>query len=548
MPAGSALDMLRQLQQQLGSGQIARGATSSLDSAGLGALRPRQFYSTPFDEQALRMQLMQRILGGFGAQLPQSGFAGFDPFTGSFRSGREGLGGFTGQDIPGLISRETIGDTTSMPSGDGFPKTGVLGRRDIGGMQSRSTSGLAPDIAGDITRFDLGLIGSATGGGFSADGATPDIFTTGGMTTGQMPVEGFGFGLPDMPRGGLDAIDRQIPLDPRIQAQLPVGARPTGVQYSDSGRTGIRFEAPFEQMTNPGAAGFQQAPDGSFVTAPSAAPGLPELDANTRQSLNAMTQSQLGQLDIDFQQQRQGLINDLFSKGMQGSSVGGDLGGKLLFGRGQLMNEVLGQAAEREMAIRQQLFAAQQAKDATRPTFGGGGGGGIRSMQGVAGDMSASPGSFDALSFDQKMALADLGLRQEQTRGQLGLGGRELDIRQLLGQGELGLGRSGQEQAMLQFLMGQGLERQRLAGGLASSERGRMTDFTSGREQLFGSIGQQQAQIEAQRRSFMSQLLGGLAGGALSLGSAALTGGIPLGSIFGGGGAGHSLGGMFSGG
>lgn len=481
MPRASAIEQFR---DQLFGGDIARRGVQGLESAGLGALRPKQFFRTPFDEQLLRQQLMSQILGGLGfgaypgAQDLFGGGFEFDPFSGGLRTNPFDKTSDIIPPGPPQLGGDMI---TPQPLGSDVQVGPFRGRNPF--QRQRGEISISDELPSTFP---------VSGGGLYRPPSIEDLFSQ--------------FGA-------------RIPATPETQSQLPVGANPLGVSQARTAEgsfPAIAFSAPTESVINPGAAGLSPTGQGGFAPWQLGMAGLPDIDPATRNILDQLTQNQITQTDLDFQTQRQALLNDLFGRGMNASTIATDAGGRLLYGRQQIMSDILAQRAERELQMRQQAKADLMKQGAGRlgGGFGGGSGG---SLTGFAGDTS----SLDALSFEQKLALQELGLKQQQLAQEGALGGRELDIRQLLGMGELGLGRSGQQQDLLRFLMGQGLERQRLAGGLAQGEMGRMTDYISGLGQLGGSLAQSQAQIDAQRRSMLSRILGGAAslGGSLLGGS-----------------------------
>lgn len=453
-----AQKMITGLQGQIGSGQIAGQAISGLDQAGLGAINPRRFFSTPTDESFLRSAVLGQVLGRFGAgPLPMPGEGTTDKFT----------GGYSGPILGGGL----------LPPGP-------------------------PQIGGEFT--DIGRAGEGT-------------ITRGGAPLYQAPSRDDIF----------TRFGGRIPTTSDTQSQLPVGSQIGGslpIQGAGGTTPGIVFSAPIDQVINPGAAGLSMT--GQDLTGLQVRQGgLPQLDAGTRQALDAMTQTQVDTLNRDFGSQRQDLLNNLFGRGINNSTIAADAGGRLLFGRQDALNQITGQAAERELGLRQQLFQAELEKAKSRGILGGGGGGGFGgTLSGIAKDTS----SLDPLTFEQKLQLEELGLKQAELAQQGSLGGRELDIRQLLGLGDMGLRGQGMDQDLLQFILGQGLQRQQGAAGLRSQDLGRLTDYAQGITGIQAGLTQQQAQQEAARRGILGQILGGVA----SIGGSILGG--PLGGALGG--------------
>jgi hypothetical protein len=234
------------------------------------------------------------------------------------------------------------------------------------------------------------------------------------------------------------------------------------------------------------------------------------------------------------------MLQDLFGRGMNASTAATDAGGKLLTGRSTAMNQILGQKAQAELALRQQLME-QIGSKAQAGAFRGGANlpGGMGGSDSPAAGMLSSvlhdiSGSDRALNFDQRMQQADMELRRAALEQQGALGGRGLDIQQLLGLGGQDIQRQGMGQDLMSQLLGMGLQRQQSAAGLQSSEAARMQQYLMGQQSLMGGLGSQQAQMEAQRRSLLSQILGGVASMGGSLLGGAMSGGLGLSQIFSG--------------
>lgn len=80
---------------------------------------------------------------------------------------------------------------------------------------------------------------------------------------------------------------------------------------------------------------------------------LAQLDPQTLEMLNAIKQAQIGELDLSFQENKEGLLKDLFGRGMQNSSVALDQGGQLAYGRDQLARQIGADAAQRQIGLQQ---------------------------------------------------------------------------------------------------------------------------------------------------------------------------------------------------
>lgn len=543
MGISQAQQMLQQLQQQLSNPAFAQQAMSGLAGAGLGAQNPAQFYSTPFDEQVLRQAVLGRVLGYYGS--PQMGSVG-NPFG-------------IGRGIPIDPFTGGMGQTPDwMQSGFGskydWKQAGKP--RDMA-MQPYGLGGDAQQQFGEgDSRMQLGggLLGGAFGGvgqlGPARQGRIEDTF-------GQFNPQGIeqgGFQVPQNfnPQNPFDffgLMGSQNPNVPALQNDYV------------SQFTNALSNAMVQSGANNPTSGFTNIPINFSGFGPARQAGFPGLDAGSRQSLDAITQGQLGQADLDFNSQRQQLLNQMFGNGLNQSTVAADAGGRLLYGRQQALNEIMGQAGQREMDARKALLDQQTALIKA----GGGGGGGINFLGGgglntpgldggiignLAGNLrmqQAAPqdamnvlqgfmgkSSPVPLNFEQQMQLADMQLKQAQLaqQGQLGFG--QLGLQQQLGLGSQGLEGQQLQQQLLQFILGQGLQRQQSAAGFTQSDLARMQQYLSGQQQLFGGIGQQSAQLEAQKKSFLSQLMGGILGGASALlpglGSIGQAGGF--GSIF----------------
>lgn len=80
---------------------------------------------------------------------------------------------------------------------------------------------------------------------------------------------------------------------------------------------------------------------------------LPTLDPETMASLQAMTDASRGAVDMQYETDKQALLNDLFGRGMQRSTIALDQGGRLDYGHAQAIRQALADAATRELGARQ---------------------------------------------------------------------------------------------------------------------------------------------------------------------------------------------------
>lgn len=536
MPAGNAINMLQQLMQQLQSDSFATNAMNQLSGAGLGKLKPKKFFSTPFDEQILRSAVLGNVLGfyggnqGLGVGNPFAALFGgnFDPFTGGqrepfFMQGQNQNGNFpVGErfDIPAPRNNNSNGFT-------GVPDIGTFMPAPPGAQQNpmQNLSGLPDDLFANIMGFSSPQQMQGQQNGWGGVPTEFDFMQSGGNMLPYTQA-----GNPVLQQGGNDFLYNQMSGNPEIN---PV----TGQQFRPFRSGAQTFDQLYQQLgINPqlNYSDFQGAIDPlsgqpnlirmlqmQQNAANSSGGMLPELNQSTRNQLDQIYNPMFGQINMQFDQDRERLLNDLFGRGMNASSAATDAGGRLLFGRDQVTAQLMGERAREELALRQKL-----QEDMVKAGAGGGspfgfsGGGGVGTNIGPGfSALNAVLTEIDPMrtdrpiNFEQQLALQDQALKRMQIQGQLGLGGRELDIQRELGLGNLGLGRQELGQGLLQFLLGQGMQRQQLAGGMAQNEMSRLMQYLMGQQQLIGGLGQNAAQIESQRRSMLGNILGGIMGG-----------------------------------
>lgn len=82
---------------------------------------------------------------------------------------------------------------------------------------------------------------------------------------------------------------------------------------------------------------------------------LPQLDASTQGQLNNITRANTGQIDQQFGDAKKALLQDLFSRGLNTSTVALDQGGRLAYGRDQLTQQEQANAANRQIGLQQNV-------------------------------------------------------------------------------------------------------------------------------------------------------------------------------------------------
>lgn len=81
-------------------------------------------------------------------------------------------------------------------------------------------------------------------------------------------------------------------------------------------------------------------------------PGLPTLDAATSAQLDAIRAGDEAGIETQFQEDRQSLLENLFGKNVQESTIATDATGRLLFGRDQLSAQAAAADAQRRLDVR----------------------------------------------------------------------------------------------------------------------------------------------------------------------------------------------------
>lgn len=478
MPIGQAQDMLTQLMQQLMSGGFAQQSSDQLGQMGAGKINAKKMFREDPATEQMRQAVMSRVLGYYGG----GGMSGGNPIMG------------------GMLPDTTIG----------------------GGMQ--------PAV--------MPKTGITTGGGFQFPGYEGGLGATGGsdiLTYGGQPSDTIAKGM-----GNPNVGDAQLQDAMSGQGYRPFPNGASSVDdmisqlWSQQGGQGQQALNPQQQQ--------QQAQQSIFQ----GAGALPELGGSAQNQLNQMFQPQMDQMNMDFDQQKTGMLESLFGKGMAQSTPATDAAGKLLYGRSSAMNQITGQKAQAELQMRQQLMdqLSKMNPNQLSAMSGGGGGGGMVPPNAYGGTqdgaltsaiMGQMQGMDRPMNFDQAMQMKKLQLDRDQLtqQGQLGFGG--LDLQRLLGLGSQGLQQQGMGQDLMMQMLGLQQQGRQSQAGLASSEAARLQQFLLGQQGMQAGIGQQQAQMEAQKKSLLSSILSGVLGGGLSLAGSALTGGIPIGSMFGGG-------------
>lgn len=495
MPAGQAVSMLQQLMQQLMGGQMASQSMASLDAQGLGKVNAKKLFRTPEDEMGLRSAVLNQVLGryygggGMSGGNPQGGGIQTMPFNPQ-------QGG-----LPDITTRGPMDQTIHRggPILDTNPNYSVAG--DQGGIYKGGDPNYIP-----------------TGPPQMQGGMLPDLTTYGQPNPNMAPDAFSGQGYQPF-QGGAQSVDQMIQQ----------------IWDQQQGQRGI----------NPGQGGPPQL-GGGVQYGPGM--GLPGLDPNTQNQINSIYQPQMDQMNLDFEQQKQGLLQNLFGRGMQASTAATDAGGKLLYGRSSAMNQIQGQKAQAELEQRNKIMDLMSKAGGLGGAGGGGFGGSVggyvppNMFGGGTADSAISSsimqqmqGMDRPMNFEQAMQMKQLQLQRDQLsqQGALGFGG--LGLQRELGLGSQGLQGQGLEQDFLSQLLGMGQARQSSQAQLQQADLARLQQYLLGQQGMAVGVGQQQAQTEAQRQSTLSRILQGVLGGGLSLASGALTGGLGLGQIFTGG-------------
>lgn len=187
-----------------------------------------------------------------------------------------------------------------------------------------------------------------------------------------------------------------------------------------------------------------------------------------RDDLDAITRAQLSEQELAGGEARMALLEDLFGRGVQRSSIAADEAGRFQFGQDVLKNQILAQGAQRQLDE------------------------GFRRL-GLGGELALGAGSL-GVNF--------LNARNQNQNARIGL---------------------------LNQLFGQGLQRDVASEEIAAGERRRVQQDVQSRENQLIDLASQRGGVQAQRKSFVQQLLPALAGFA----SFAIPGGGSLGGALG---------------
>ena len=241
----------------------------------------------------------------------------------------------------------------------------------------------------------------------------------------------------------------------RLRAQLlsSVGGDGTGANTNQAGINDI-----IQRLI-----GVQQTTAGT--------PQLATLDAGAQGSLDAISRANQAAFDLRRQQAQNELLQGLFGSGTAQSTIALDQAGRLNYGQDALQAQLLSDAAQRELGLRNTIS--------------------------------------DRL-------LANLGL-QTQTLGQAG--GLAVNA------GELGSRDAQLRASLLDSVLGRGFQRE--AGNVAvnQAERARAFNQDQFRQSLLSNLGNQTAALQSQRQSPLGKVLNA----GLSLASFALPGGGTIG-------------------
>lgn len=199
-------------------------------------------------------------------------------------------------------------------------------------------------------------------------------------------------------------------------------------------------------------------------------PQLANLDAGAQGSLDAITRANQEKLRLQQEQQRNELVQNLFGSGTAQSTIALDQGGRLNFGQGQLQSQLLADAAQRELGLRNDV---------------------------------------------SNRALQSLGL-QGQTLGTAG--GLQTQA------GQLGQQGASLRSSLLDSILGRGLQRDVTGAGFTEAERQRAFNQDQFRQSLLSNLGQQTAGFQGQRTNPLTNILNA----GLSLASSLVPGGALL--------------------
>lgn len=200
-------------------------------------------------------------------------------------------------------------------------------------------------------------------------------------------------------------------------------------------------------------------------------PNLANLDPAAQSSLNAITQANQEALNLQQQEARNQLTQNLFGSGTAQSTIALDQAGRLNFGQGQLQSQLLSDAAQRELGLRTDVSN--------------------RALQslGLQGNILGTAGGLQVNAGE--------------------LGGRDAALRAQL----------------LEGAFGRGLTRDVTSAGFTENERQRAFNQDQFRQSLLSNLGSQTAGQQATRVGPLPAILNA----GLSLASAAIPGGGALG-------------------
>jgi hypothetical protein len=200
-------------------------------------------------------------------------------------------------------------------------------------------------------------------------------------------------------------------------------------------------------------------------------PQLANLDQASIAALNQIKQANQAALELQQTQQRDDLVNSLFGSGVEKSTIALDQAGRLNYGQGALQAQLLGDAGQRELALRN--------------------------------------------------SISDRGLQS------LGLQGSILGnaAGTAVNQGQLGTEQSRMRAQLLDSLFGRGLQRDLTNTEVTENERNRAFGQDQFRSNTLANLGTQTAGLQSQRTSPVSSILNGVLGAA----SFALPGGGTMG-------------------
>lgn len=171
---------------------------------------------------------------------------------------------------------------------------------------------------------------------------------------------------------------------------------------------------------------------------------LPDLDKATLERLEQMKQAQLMAAMKVFGEGKDALLEDLFGRGVNRSTIAGEAGERMLTGQAQTLSGIESDAAQRYLGLQSQL--------ADRRLQGASSAGQIRASM-YASDQQRAVGMANAQ--------AQVAAARMNNATRMALGMQELDLKRDLGFGELALGERSLAERARQF--DEGLDFQRWA-------------------------------------------------------------------------------------